>query len=65
MINNGEITVGQITSFLLYMIFLIFQFLMIGCVIGSFYRLYGACEKVIEMIRAEVNVGDGGGIKPD
>ena len=62
---DGEITVGALSSFLLYMIFLIFQFLMIGYAVGSIFRLYGAVEKVIQMTKIAVNAGDSEGTKPN
>ena len=61
LVVNGEITVGAITSFLLYMIFLIFNFVIIGFVIGNIYKISGACEKMVQMMRIEVEVGLAGG----
>jgi len=43
------------------MIFLIFNFIIIGFVIGNVYKVSGACQKMVEMMRMEVEVGLAGG----
>jgi len=63
LVDRGEITVGAITSFLLYMIFLIFNFIIIGFVISNVYKVYGACDKIVEMMRIDVTVGIDSGEK--
>lgn len=65
LVKNGELTVGGITSFLLYMIFLIFNFIIIGFVISAVYKVFGACEKIVEMMRIAVEAGDREGLKPE
>lgn len=64
LVQRGELTVGGITSFLLYMIFLIFNFIIIGFVISAVYKVFGACEKIVEMMRIAVEAGDREGLKP-
>jgi hypothetical protein len=39
------------------MIFLIFNFIIIGFAITSVYKVFGAAEKIVEMMRIEVEVG--------
>ena len=63
LVMRGELTVGGITSFLLYMIFLIFNFILIGFVISNVYKVFGACEKIVEMMRIAVEAGDREGLK--
>jgi ATP-binding cassette subfamily B protein len=65
LVLRGELTVGGVTSFLLYMIFLIFNFIIIGFVISAVYKVFGACEKIVEMMRIAVEAGDREGLKPD
>ena len=65
LVQRGELTVGGITSFLLYMIFLIFNFIIIGFVISAVYKVFGACEKIVEMMRIAVEAGDCEGLKPE
>lgn len=63
-VKKGELTVGGITSFLLYMIFLIFNFIIMGFVVSAVYKVFGACEKIVEMMRIAVEAGDREGEKP-
>jgi hypothetical protein len=37
--ERGEVTVGDITAFLLYMIQLIFNFAVVSIVVGSVYKI--------------------------
>ena len=39
------------------MIFLIFNFFIIGFVIANVYKVFGACDKIVEMMRIAVEVG--------
>jgi len=43
------------------MIFLIFNFIIIGFVIANVYKVFGACEKIVEMMRIAVEVGTADG----
>lgn len=58
----GEITVGDITAFLLYMIQLIFNFVIISFVVGNVFKISGACEKIVDMMKTPVVVNATGGM---
>ena len=60
--REGEISVGEITAFLLYMIQLIFNFAIIAIVIGNVYKISGASEKIVEMMKTIVTVNATGGM---
>ena len=65
LVERDELTVGGITSFLLYMIFMIFNFIILGFVISAVYKVFGACEKIVEYMRIAVEAGDREGLKPE
>lgn len=44
---NKEITVGEISTFLLFMIQLILNFASIAHVVGNVYKIAGASEKIV------------------
>jgi len=46
------------------MITLIFNFAIIGIVIGNVYKMIGASEKIVELMRYEPTVNSKGGAKP-
>lgn len=52
----NEITIGQISSFLLYMIQLIMSFAVFTVVFNNLYQLGGAAEKIAEILRHEPGV---------
>lgn len=66
LVEDGEITVGDISAFLLYMFQLIFNFAIMGMVVGNVFKIIGASEKIITMMKLvpEVN-SKGGDIIPD
>ena len=45
--NDGMISIGEITAFLLYMIMLIINFVTLGFVFANLFKLMGASEKII------------------
>jgi len=59
--ENGEITLGQITAFLLYMIQLIFNFLMLSGVFANLAKISGAAEKMVEYMKYVPDVPADGG----
>lgn len=64
--QQGELTIGNISSFLLYMIQLIFNFAIIGFVIGNVFKMIGASEKVVKLMQHIPFVNSIGGRKiPD
>ena len=50
LVEDGEITVGDISAFLLYMFQLIFNFAILGMVVGNVFKIIGASEKIIKMM---------------
>ena len=59
--EKGEITVGQITSFLLYMIQLIFNFAIVAIVIANVFKVVGASQKVVSLMKHRPKVNSKGG----
>ena len=48
--QRGEVSVGDITSFLLFMIQLIFNFAILAAVFGNVFKVAGASEKIVQMM---------------
>ena len=63
--KEGDISVGEITAFLLYMIQLLFNFAVIAMVVGNVYKIAGASEKIVEMMKTAVTVNASGGMVLD
>ena len=61
--KDGQITVGQITSFMLYMIQLVFNFVMIASVFTNMFKMSGASEKLVEIMKHVPFVNCSGGKK--
>lgn len=59
---EGGISVGSISAFLLYMIQLIFNFAIVAIVIGNVFKMFGASEKIIELMGHVPGVNSLGGI---
>lgn len=59
---DGVITVGSISSFLLYMIQLIFNFAIIAMVFSNIFKMIGASEKIMKMMKHVPTVNSVGGI---
>lgn len=63
---HGEISIGDITSFLLYMIQLIFNFAIIAGVFSNIFKMTGASQKIVQMMKHQPAVNaSGGSIIPD
>ena len=62
LVKDGAISVGEITAFLLYMIQLLFNFAIIAMVVGNVYKISGASEKIVEMMKTPVTVNASGGM---
>lgn len=61
LIDQGDLNIGDISMYLLYMIQLIFNFLTIGMVIGNVFKMFGASEKIIKMMKYLPTVNSLGG----
>merc|ERR1719329_549401 len=48
--QRGEVSIGDITSFLLFMIQLIFNFAILAAVFGNVFKVMGASEKIVQMM---------------
>lgn len=59
--NNNEISLGEITSFLLYMIQLIFNFMMLSGVAANLVKISGAATKMVEYMKYVPDVNSEGG----
>jgi len=62
LVEDGEITVGDISAFLLYMFQLVFNFAILGMVFGNVFKILGASEKIIKMMKIKPQVNPKGGI---
>ena len=49
--NDGELSIGDISAFLLYMIQLIMNFAIISIVFGNVFKVIGASEKIVLMMK--------------
>lgn len=65
--QEGEVSVGDITSFLLFMIQLIFNFAILAAVFGNVFKVAGASEKIVQMMqhKPKVDALSGGNTIPD
>jgi ATP-binding cassette subfamily B protein len=61
--ENGKIDIGTITSFLFYMILLMFNFGILGAVFGNVMSIFGASDKIVMMMQYETDLNTQGGIK--
>lgn len=58
--KNNDITIGEITSFLLYMIQLVFNFAIISFTFGNLFKMGGASEKIVGIMQLQPEVNYGG-----
>jgi len=61
--KNGNVSVGAISSFLFYMIMLLFNFTMVAMVFGNVSSILGASDKIVELIEYEPKIKSSGGSK--
>lgn len=47
LVREGELTVGDISAFLLYVSNLILNFVILGIVAGNVFKVAGASEKIV------------------
>ena len=59
--QNGELSIGAISSFLLYMLLLLFNFAIMANVFGNVASIFGATDKVVELmnVKEAINTKDG------
>lgn len=59
--QNDEISIGDITSFLFYMIQLLFNFGMVSSVFGNVISILGASDKIVEIMEYKPSINTTGG----
>ena len=62
--QEGKIDIGTITSFLFYMVLLMFNFGIMGGVFGNVMSIFGASDKIVMLMQYEPIVNATGGSKP-
>lgn len=60
LVREGELTVGDISAFLLYVSNLILNFVILGIVAGNVFKVAGASEKIVQMMKTPTLIGTGG-----
>ena len=61
LVRDDEMTIGDISAFLLYMILLMFSFMIIGFSLTNVYRTVGASEKLVAIMKKVPGVNSHGG----
>jgi ABC-type multidrug transport system fused ATPase/permease subunit len=61
--ERGEITIGTITSFLFYMIMMLFNFWILSFVYGNAMQVVGASDKIVKVMQKPHKINSTGGIK--
>ena len=60
--QDGEISIGQISTFLFYMMMLVWNFMMISWTLGTLANVMGASDRICEIMDApRIVKSDGGG----
>ena len=59
--QNGMISVGNITTFLLYMLQLVINLSIVAFVLGNIFRMFGAAEKIVGYMRYVPGINTTGG----
>lgn len=59
--QRDKLTIGTITTFLFYMILLLFNFTMLAQVLGSIYSILGAADKIVNLMEHESKINTQGG----
>lgn len=54
--KNGTISIGEITSFMFYMLMLVFNFMIVGFVFGNVASVVGASDKIYELMNYEPEI---------
>lgn len=49
--EKGDITIGQISTFLFYMLVLVFQFSVLAWTISQFASVIGASDKIVQIMK--------------
>lgn len=63
--EDDKITIGRISTFLFYMIQLLFNFAMVSMVFGNVSAVVGASDKLVELMEHKPDIPSKGGSRPD
>lgn len=63
--QNDEITIGAITSFLFYMLMLLFNFMLIAWTFGNVFAVVGASDKIVAIMEHKPLLNSRGGDCPE
>lgn len=55
------ISIGEISSYLFYMLMLTFNFAMVAYVFGNIASIFGACDKIVELMTYVPSISIKGG----
>lgn len=61
--ERDEITIGTITSFLFYLIMLLFNFWIMSFVFGNAFMVLGASDKIVQILGHKPKINTTGGLK--
>lgn len=59
--ERGDIDIGDITSFLLYMMQLLLNIMLLASVLGSVMSVIGASYKIVEILEYKPDINSSGG----
>lgn len=63
--KNGEISIGDISTFLLYMVQLLMNFMILSSVLGAVMAVVGASHKIVKIIEYKPKIKTTGGVTLD
>jgi len=59
--QDGKISIGEISSFMFYMLMLVFNFAMVAMVFGNVAAVVGASDKIVELMNYVPSIKSTGG----
>jgi len=59
--QDNNISIGEISSFMFYMLMLVFNFAMVAMVFGNVAAVVGASDKIVELMQYEPDIKTTGG----
>ena len=59
--QDGNISIGEISSFMFYMLMLVFNFGMVAMVFGNVAAIVGASDKIVELMDYVPQINSTGG----
>ena len=59
--QDNEISIGELSTFLFYMMMLVFNFMMASWVLNTLANLMGASDKIVEVMDAPITIESAGG----